>query len=822
MISHIFKFPLEIDRPPRAAWPTSVSVPLPAGAVHNAEGSVVQADKLELPVQTKPIAFWPNGSIRWLTASFIVPENEPQLSFLHIKPNTEQRPLPVKSTPGAHDTHVAMGHTAWNLELIVDGRALTLRPVAQVTSTGLIFEEVRVKGVCDELNWLEWEVNGRCWQEKQLVNLSVGLRNTQPATHKGGLWDLGDKNSLNFDRFSLSTSAGTPKTIWLHDGEREYSGAEIQIHQESSGGTNWRSQVHVDRCGDIPMRYCGFETIVDGSTTRGTRAMPTLRFENSNDCLEVTYPFFWENFPSAIHGGTDVRIDFFPLVAGNPHELQPGEQKTHELIISSNQERWYTRHGLRPPIVRVADGSISRALAIPTPCRQENNSNLLKTFVARALDGPRSFLAKREQVDEYGWRHFGDIYADHEELHFAGDTLVSHYNNQYDVLLGMLVQWLQSGDTRWFDLAKELADHVVDIDIYHTKHDRPAYNGGLFWHTDHYKSCSNATHRTYSRKNAKNRTYGGGPACEHNYTTGLLCLYFLTGKCKYGNAVRSLANWVLAMDDGSITRWAGLTSVSTGLASQCYSPDFHGPSRGSGNSISALVDGWLLTSERKYLDFAESLIRRAVHPDDNINDLDLLDVERRWSYTVFLVNLGRYLQLKETTGERDDMYLYALFSLREYGRWMLKHERPYLDHPEDLEFPTETWAAQDLRKANALRLAAVYDTEYRDALLAKANEITDAATEYLNSFPRPDTTRSIAIILMESARDDVLACHRPADDIYAWPKWPSRPDFVPQRTAIKEMCLTAPGLFHLARKMCNISTWKSLLGVHRQISNLQD
>ena len=34
------------------------------------------------------------------------------------------------------------------------------------------------------------------------------------------------------------------------------------------------------------------------------------------------------------------------------------------------------------------------------------------------------------------------------------------------------------------------------------------------------------------------------------------------------------------------------------------------------------------------------------------------------------------------------------------------HERPTLNHPENLEYVTNTWAAQDFRKANVLRIAA--------------------------------------------------------------------------------------------------------------------
>ena len=55
----------------------------------------------------------------------------------------------------------------------------------------------------------------------------------------------------------------------------------------------------------------------------------------------------------------------------------------------------------------------------------------------------------------------------------------------------------------------ELAGHVTDIDIYHTSRDRAAYNGGYFWHTQHYQPAGTATHRAYSSARGSS---GGGPS----------------------------------------------------------------------------------------------------------------------------------------------------------------------------------------------------------------------------------------------------------------------------------------------------------------------
>ena len=141
--------------------------------------------------------------------------------------------------------------------------------------------------------------------------------------------------------------------------------------------------------------------------------------------------------------------------------------------------------------------------------------------------------------------------------------------------------------------------------------DQAAYNGGLFWHTDHYRDAATSTHRCYSRANrgSAGRNYGGGPCNEHNYTTGLLHYYYLTGNPQARDTVLCLADWVIAMDDGRRTVLGLIDRGATGSASSTTEPDYHGPGRGCGNSVNALLDAWLLTCDRGYLDKAEQLIR---------------------------------------------------------------------------------------------------------------------------------------------------------------------------------------------------------------------
>src|SRR5262249_16248974 len=314
----------------------------------------------------------------------------------------------------------------------------------------------------------------------------------------------------------------------------------------------------------------------------------------------------------------------------------------------------------------------------------------------------------REAVDEYGWRHFGDLYADHEAVHYSGPPpVISHYNNQYDAIYGAFVQFMRSGDDRWFVMMDQLASHVVDIDIYHTADDRPEYSGGLFWHTNHYTSAFTATHRSFSRRAGPP---GGGPSAGHCYTTGLMHHYFLTGEMASREAVLGLARWITAMEDGARSRLRWLDQGPTGCASATHTRSYHGPGRAPANAINTLLDAFLLTGERGYLDQADALIRRCIHPRDDAGARQPDDAEQRGAYTMFLRGLGGYREIKSEGAEMDVMYAYARESLLAYARWMGDHESPYLTRPERLEFPTETWSAQDIRKSDVFEFAAKHSS----------------------------------------------------------------------------------------------------------------
>jgi hypothetical protein len=410
--------------------------------------------------------------------------------------------------------------------------------------------------------------------------------------------------------------------------------------------------------------------------------------------------------------------------------------------------------------------------------------------------------------------------------------MVSHYNNQYDPVAGFAYQFLRSGDLRWLRHMDELARHVIDIDIYHTTQDKSAYNGGLFWHTYHYAEADTGTHRSYPRsllkmkgmpgldpnsEKAKRSRHvyaaGGGPASEHNYATGLMLHYFLTGSAQSREAALGLARWVIDMDDGTKTVFRWLSRGDTGRASVSRDDSYHGPGRGSGNSLAALIDGHQLTGDAAFLAKAEQLVRRCIHPADDIARRNLLDVENRWFYTMFLQALGKYLDHKAGRGELDFTYAYARESLLHYARWMAEHEVPTLSRPEILEYPNETWAAQDVRKSEVFKFAAKHATGAEKAkFLERADFFFRDSVARLSAFPTRTLCRPVVLMLSFGWMQAYFQTHPqesappPAAEVKDF----GRPEaFVPQKAIAKNRAklLAAAGALGGALGVAGLAAW---------------
>ncbi len=797
----------------RRGEPVTCGLPWPRGAVRSiSEFELFEPNGTSATLQSRVLDRWSDGSIRWCLFDFLATTGTED--GYEIRTVTKSSiGDPGTSSPASSAMEIDTGKAAIRAgngtaakPSLVSGRPADARNPSDVTVKIVLARD----GKPDEIltpnftaEWIEhgpirWRANFQsdplpdglmafgfidAFSESPVVRVHFTLRNSNAAGHPGGNWDLGNAGSAYIRcleiSISLPPSDGTTQVGYSTESGMtlEYFDGPLELYQDSSGGENWNSRNHINRHRKIPLRFRGYSMSVGDQVRNGLRATPVVFAERDGRMVGVTMDRFWENFPKAVEVREDrVVLSLFPKQSSDVHELQGGEQKTHVFHVAFDRDD-VTDLPLgwgRSPLLAHADPEwYSKSGAIPglTPKSTDPNVDYL-ALVDQAIEGSDTFFLKREKIDEYGWRHFGDVYADHEASYHKGpDPLVSHYNNQFDVVFGCGVQFLRSADPRWWDLLIPAADHTSDIDVYHSDRDKAAYNRGLFWPTFHYNDADTGTHRTYpkSLRSAKslfpgrdlesmgetgatlNQLYaggaGGGPSASHNYNLGLMLAHFLTGNPTYRETAIDLARFVVAMDaPRAILR--PLSGEYTGLATASGGDDYHGPGRASGNSIHALVVGHRLTGDRSLLEKAEQLIRRSSHPEQELESLDLLNAELRWFYTMHLQAIGQYLDHKEELGERDRMYEYARLTLLHYARWMAKHERPILDTPERLQYPTESWAAQDMRKVEVFQFAAKHARgDERTQFLTKAQWFFDYVPRKLNEFETKSLCRPVVLML---------------------------------------------------------------------------
>ena len=775
--------------------PVAVGVPLKKGTVQTTHSLTLMDDQTPLNVQLEPLAHWPDGSIRWIHANFLInldPNSRKSLFLAQQVPPPYISESAIRQSPEGLVIQTSIGSVvlqprclAWQVFNQNDASVPSMVTLSdetsapcsanakadwEITQKGPVFVALVLKGEWLKLNGellARFQCELRIFLETGLTQVELVTHNPNRARHPGGLWDLGDPGSVYFQELAIETTlpaSNNAKVIPQATDENacEFHLSDFSLYQDSSGGKNWQSRNHINSNGEISTRFCGYRlTNAKELHHEGRRANPLVNIEHDYGLLSLAVPNFWQNFPTSMRKEENkVTIGLFPKDAKNTYELQGGERKTLRCLMAHHANNSIHATAYTPLQPMLAPDFYEQADAFPW-FKANVQPDALDNLIAEGVDGNSNFFAKREVIDEFGWRNFGDIFADHETL-YQGEgeaSFISHYNNQYDPIYGFARQYALTGDKRWFQLMDDLAQHVTDIDIYHTEEDRSEYNNGLFWHTDHYLDAHTATHRTFSCQNTRSSTpgqTGGGPAEEHCYTTGLLYHYFLTGNTESRQAVLGLATWITNVHEGSgtfleqllrIKRYdvPKLKSLLARRTPTCHVYTFN---RGTGNYLNALLDAHILEPEGRWLEQAESIIFGVIHPNDQIDDRKLLTAETGWSYLVLLGAISRFLVVvKEENRSFDRAFQYAMNSLRHYSRWMLINERPFLSQGEDLEFANDTWAAQDIRKAMIFFQATSWDPELTKEYKAKAVEFLCYVTDTLGNSSQRSLTRLQVILL---------------------------------------------------------------------------
>ena len=215
--------------------PVGLGIPLVKGTVQTVHNLTLMDDQTPLSVQLEPLAHWPDGSIRWVHASFLI----------NLDPNSKKSlVLAQQQVPSTDASEPVIRHSSENLvihtstgSVVLQSRSLawqvfnhddagipstvamsdeTSVPCSakakadwEITRKGPVFVAVVLKGEWLKLNnepLARFQCELRIFVETGLIQVELVTHNPKRARHPGGLWDLGDPGSVYFRELAIETT----------------------------------------------------------------------------------------------------------------------------------------------------------------------------------------------------------------------------------------------------------------------------------------------------------------------------------------------------------------------------------------------------------------------------------------------------------------------------------------------------------------------------------------------------------------------------------------------------------------------------------------
>lgn len=665
----------------------SQAVPFGFGQLRSAKHLAVStSDGKAIPSQVRPFATWPDESIQSAIVTFPVDVQASESAEYKLHFGTQ-----VKST----ETPAPLTVQATDSQFKIDtGRLRVQIP----RSSGKVLSAVSVDGKEIVLpTWgLELETeDGRLLRSDGTTATSCILAESGPlraivvktgklADDSGEVIDYryelhftrGSKEVRFFPRFSNTVHPDgvfikqlSLKLPWQTEGATVYyaeseNGSPNRV--ESQGAIDLYQHTHdtLTIAGDgipadarlsrVPGRMTGW-TILDGTTRLkvGLRhawqmCPKRLRVDNGVTIDLVPPPLTDNDVPAAakeppeVEGRTIGGVGY-PQALGRPglFRLAVGESISHELWLSFGSD------DLRPVEDQFTAGlNPARAWADPTYvadtrvlCAFYPTDPALFPRYEKAVDGAYDvFMKRRRDRKQYGMENFGD-----DTFEWGYGPVYTFWSNQEDDRThGMLMQYVRSGDLRWWDLGEQAAQHYRDVDLIAASPIRPTDIGGPIHHNSrHYVSKGWVADHTRS-----------APDTGHSWSEGLVDYWLLTGDLLAGEAVIRMGDWYVGKVD-AFRFGAG------------------GQERGQGWALTGLTSIYRATGDPRYLDAAQRVQNWINDWQDPVRGVISVPISEQPSYeggTTFMHGIVGHgiARLYEVTGDPQ-----TLRSLRGIADWVV-------------------------------------------------------------------------------------------------------------------------------------------------------
>lgn len=583
----------------RASFPVLVSGPetyqphgeVVSGGMPFAYGAVKSEQNLrllndqgrEVPLQTRVLARWPDGSLKWVLFTFPTAPGEvrceygsqvrrerpdPEVAVVNgdsIEINTGLLQAKVSKTGGDLLSQLSLEgkavkgpETPWAVCAVAGGKqyssARGTPERVELVENGPWRATVRRVGRLqaeDGATLLEYDLTMQFDRGSSVVRF-------QPViTHKEASAE--EKLSLVTLVAPLAwQQQGAGVQHWVEvDGTWQQAGPELSLSQDDDQHSAVNYGVAQEgpgtALGDPARRKSGFVRLV--SPSLGVDFIPR---------------WFWQMAPktvSVLRSGYQVA-----LLRGEPFTIHQGEAIWNDFALRFSDEtaKPETRdfEALASPPAALADPQhTARTLALGEFMPEDRG--VYPEYEDTVAAQYKAYLAKREARHEYGVQNFGD-----DTFEWGYGPVYTFWSNQeYDHHYAMLLQYLRSGDWYWWEIGDQGARHHRDEDCYHWAPGREYLLG-----SPHHHNSRHIVEQGWF----PDHTVAGSDVT-HAWVEGQIAYYYLTGDA------RMLENWQ-AMGDWYV--WC-VNNNRYGAGGQ---------ERGPGWTLVALSALYNATYDRKYLE----------------------------------------------------------------------------------------------------------------------------------------------------------------------------------------------------------------------------
>ncbi|MCX6620928.1 MAG: hypothetical protein NTY38_07575 [Acidobacteria bacterium] len=548
-------------------FPVTSGLPFPKGSLgSDAHLRLLNPQGLEVPLQTRILATWPDQSVKWVLLDFQADPSRPGDYAVEYGRLVARKPFHSKlHVTGANDTITV---STGALDFVIRKHGPGLLDSLSISNGPAIFASPGIGMLLTAIDGATYSTEAP--PDEVAVEESGPLRAT---IRLSGRYRAPGARGLFAYTLRLSAYAGQPFLRLVHSYGNDNGGDEftslrslklsLPIQPASaSGQSRWTLGTAPEETGTFEMaapvrlaqhaddRYT-ISRPGGAALGAGRRAPGWAEWSDGGRRITLAVRDFWETYPKAIvaaPGGLE--LDICPPLRQDEYAAAKGTVDEHRLYyylangaykfrqgMSQTQDIWLEAESADPALTPIVRSQRSPLMAIAPPLWYSESkafgdlappsaTGVVARYDSAFAAGFEEYWKDRERDREYGMLNFGDWW---------GERGVDWGNSEYDTQNAFLLQFLRTGSDRYFTAGEQMEWHNRDVDT--IQHHRDVSRiGGVYHHAIGH------TGGYY----AKGVIPGNGIAVgiltvDHVFNQGHLAYYFLTGDSRSLETAKKIA-----------------------------------------------------------------------------------------------------------------------------------------------------------------------------------------------------------------------------------------------------------------------------------------